>query len=189
MVFHWSLSDSRSYQVSRTLLSILVVLNNVAVWMVFTYPPTSKSSSLFNNPLVTVPKAPIMMGIIVTFMFHNFFNSQARSRYSSFFSLSINLILWSTGTAKSTIVQILFFFVDYYKVLSSGQNQVIRLYVKVRQEFMYAILHERCLLVHIPFVRKVKFKYLADLPVDHLATQSCLVLYSFCANLLHSLII
>ena len=29
MVFHWSLSDSKSPQVSRTLLSILAVLNNV----------------------------------------------------------------------------------------------------------------------------------------------------------------
>ena len=33
-VFHWSLSDSKSPQVSRTLLCILAVLNNVVVWMV-----------------------------------------------------------------------------------------------------------------------------------------------------------
>ena len=32
----------------------------------------------------------------------------------------------------------------------------------------------------------VKFKFLAHFPVNHLATQTCLVLYSFCANLLHS---
>ena len=32
------------------------------------------------------------------------------------------------------------------------------------------------------------FKLLAQFPVDHLPTQSCLVLYSLCANLLHSLI-
>ena len=47
MVFHWSLSDSKS-QVSRTLLSILAVLNNAIVWMVSTLPPTSKSSSPFS---------------------------------------------------------------------------------------------------------------------------------------------
>ena len=41
--------------------------------MVSTHPPTSKSSSPFSNPLVTVPKAPITIGIIVTFMFHSFF--------------------------------------------------------------------------------------------------------------------
>ena len=38
--------------------------------MVSTRPPTSKSSRPFNNPLVTVSKAPI---IIVTLMFHSLF--------------------------------------------------------------------------------------------------------------------
>ena len=85
------LSDSKSPQVSRTLLSIQVVLNNAVVWMVSTHPPTSKSSSPFSNPLVTVPKAPITIGIIVTCMFHSFFNSLARLRYlfPSFHILSV----------------------------------------------------------------------------------------------------
>ena len=73
MVFHWSLSDSMSPQVSRTLLSILAVLNNAVVWIVSTRPPTSKSSSLFNRPLVTLANAPITIGIIDTFMFYSFF--------------------------------------------------------------------------------------------------------------------
>ena len=109
MFFHWSLSDCKSPQVSRTLLNILTVLNNAVVWMVSTRPPTSKSSSPFSNPLVTVPNAPITVSIIVTFMFHSFFNSLARSRYLSFFSLSFNFILWSAWTAKSTILHIPFF--------------------------------------------------------------------------------
>ena len=113
MVFHWSLSDSKSPQVSKTLLSILAVLNNAVVWMVSTRPPTSKSFSPFSNPLVTVPNAPITIGIIVTCMFHSFFNSLARSRYLSLFSHSFSFILWSARTAKSTILQVLFF-VDYY---------------------------------------------------------------------------
>ena len=33
MVFHWSLSDSKFPQVSRTLLSILADLNNAVVWV------------------------------------------------------------------------------------------------------------------------------------------------------------
>ena len=86
MGFRWSLSDGKSPQVSRTLLSILAVLNNAVVWMVSTCPLISKSSSPFNN---TFSKAPIPIGIIVTFMFHSFFNSRARSRYLSFFSLSV----------------------------------------------------------------------------------------------------
>ena len=36
MVFHWSLSDKKSPQVSRTLLSILSDLKNAVVWMVST---------------------------------------------------------------------------------------------------------------------------------------------------------
>ena len=113
MVFHWSLSDSKSPQLSRTLLSIRAVLSNAVVWIVSTRPPTSKSSRPFNNPLIIVPKSPITIGTIVTFMFHSFFNSLARSRYLSFFSHSFSFILWSAGTAKSIILQIVFFVVDY----------------------------------------------------------------------------
>ena len=105
MVFHWSLSDSKFPQVCWTLLSILAFLNNVVVWMVSTRPPTSKSSIPFSYPLLAVPNAPITIGIIVTCMFHVFFNSLARTGYLSFFFHSFCFILWSTGTAKSTILQ------------------------------------------------------------------------------------
>ena len=114
MVYHWSLSDSKSPQVSRTRLRILAVLSHAVVWIVSTHRPTSKSSRPFNNPLVIGPKAPITIGTIVTFMFHSFFNSLARSRYLSFFSLSFRFILWSAGTAKSTILQIFFFFFFFW---------------------------------------------------------------------------
>ena len=90
-------------------LSILAVLKNVVFWMLSSRPTTSTSSSLFSNPLVTVPNAPITIGIMVTSMFHSFFNSLARLRYLSFFSNSFRFILWSAGTAKSTISRMLFF--------------------------------------------------------------------------------
>ena len=45
--YHWSLSDSKSPRVFRTLLSILAVLNYVEVWMISTRHLTSKSSSPF----------------------------------------------------------------------------------------------------------------------------------------------
>ena len=109
MVFHWGLSDCKSPQVSRTLLSILAVLNNAVVLIAFTRPPTSKFSSPFSNPLVTVPNEPITIGIIVTCMFHSFFTSLTRSKYLFFFSHSSSFILWSAGTAKSTILLVLFF--------------------------------------------------------------------------------
>ena len=116
MVFHWRLSDSKSLQVTRTLLSILAVLNSAVVWMVSTRPPSSKPSGPFSNPLVTVPNAPITIGIIVTCMFHSFFKSLARSRYLSLFSHSFSFILWSAGTAKVDYFasSLFLFFFDYY---------------------------------------------------------------------------
>ena len=108
MVFHWSLSDCKCPQGSRTILSILAVYNNVVVWMVSTRPSTSKSARPFSNPLVTVPNAPITIGIIFTCMFHSFFNSLVRLRYLSFFTHSFSFIMWSARTAKSRILHVLF---------------------------------------------------------------------------------
>ena len=124
MVFLWSLSDSKSPQICRTLLSILAVLSNVVIWIVSTRPPISKSSRPFNNP---VSKESITLGTIVTFMFHSFFNSLARSRYLSFFSDSFSFILWSTRTAKLTILQIFFFFFGFLLIIKrSGLLAEIR---------------------------------------------------------------
>ena len=90
MVFYWSLSDNKSPQISRILLSILAVLNSAVVWMLSTRQTTSKSSSPLSNLLDTVPNAPITIGIIVTYMFHSFFNSLVGpGTYSSFHILSV----------------------------------------------------------------------------------------------------
>ena len=191
MIFHRSLSDSKSPQVSRTLLSILAVLSNVVVWMVSSRPPTSKSSSPFSNPLVTVPNAPITIGIIVTFMFHSFFNSLARSRYLSLFSHSFSFILWLAGTAKSTILHILFFLLLLLIIIRSGLLVDIRgsvcmsmshrsLWVSFSRTDAGLCIHLLLMWSNLNFLH---ISYWITLP-----TQSCLVLYSFCANLLHSLI-
>ena len=74
IVFHRIFNYSKSPQISRTLLSILEDLNNAVFWMVSTCPVISKSFSPFTNPLVTVLRAPIIIGIYVTFMFISFFN-------------------------------------------------------------------------------------------------------------------
>ena len=65
MFFHCSLSDSKSPQVSRTRFKILAVHINAVIWIVFTRPPTSKSSRPFNNPFVFVPKVPISIIIFI----------------------------------------------------------------------------------------------------------------------------
>ena len=73
MVFQRIMSDRKSPQVSRTLLNILADLNNVVIWMISTRPLISKSLSHIINPSVTVPRAPITIGINVIFMFHSLF--------------------------------------------------------------------------------------------------------------------
>ena len=97
VVFHWRLSDSKSPQVSGILLGILAVFNNAVVWMVSTRSPTSKSPRPFNKPLVTVPKAPITIGIIVTFMFNSFFQFSSKVEVLislfTFFSFIIIIII------------------------------------------------------------------------------------------------
>ena len=69
MVFYWSLSNSKSPQVSRTLLSILADLNNDVVWIVSTRLLISQPSSPFNDPLVTVTSASITIGMTVNYYY------------------------------------------------------------------------------------------------------------------------
>ena len=187
MVWHWLLSDSKSPQVSRTLHSILVILNNVVVWMVSTRPPTSMSSSPFSNPLVTVPRVSITIVIIVTCMFHSFFNSQARFRYISFFSHYFSFILWSAGTAKSAILQFLYFFIINW----SGLLAEIRWSVWMSKSHrslcvLFSGTVAGLRIYHLFVWSNLNFLHISQWITLH--TQSCLVLYSFCVNFLHSFI-
>ena len=101
VVFHWSLNDSKSSQVSRTFL-------NAVVGMVLILPLISSSSSPFSRLLGIVSSAHTAIGITLTFMFYSFFSSLTRSRYLVIFTFSLMFTLWSAGMAKSTIWQIIF---------------------------------------------------------------------------------
>ena len=103
--------DSKSPQVSRTLLYIFADLNNAIVFVVSTCPLFSKSSIPFTNPLETVPRAPITVNITVTNMFQSFFIFLARSTCLSLFSLSFIFALW---LAKSTLRQVLFIYFFFF---------------------------------------------------------------------------
>ena len=85
MVFHWSLSDSKSRQISRTHLSIQADLINAAVCMVSARPSISISSSFLTKPFGIVPSSLITISITITFMFFSFLSSLARSKYLSLF--------------------------------------------------------------------------------------------------------
>ena len=121
VVSHWILSDSKSPQVSRTLLSILADLNNAVAWNVSTCPPISKSSTPITNTFGIVPGASTTIGITVTFMFQSFFSPLPRSRYSYLFSLVFMFTLRSVGTEKSALQLFSFFsFFFFFCLLSFG---------------------------------------------------------------------
>ena len=154
--------------------------------MVSRRPPTSKSSSLFNNPFVTVPKAPIIISIIVTFMYHTFpcktevlillftvfqfysgvnrEESKVNNFANSFFLLDIIRsgllaeIRWSISMSKS-----------HRSLCVSFYRTDAGLYI------YYLLLWSNLNFLHIS-------QWIT------LLTQSCLVLHPFCANLLYSLI-
>ena len=119
-------------------------------------------------------------------MFHSFFSSLSRSWYLSLFSLSFSFTLWSAGTAKSTIRQVLFifffYFVDEHEIWPSDRDQVICLYLKILEKYAFLIFHDGFWVAHIPFVHVVKFKLLRNSVWITSPTQVCLVLYSFCVN-------
>ena len=155
--------------------------------MVSTRLPTSKSSSPFNNTLVTESKETITFDIIVTFMFHSFFNSPARSRYLSFFSFSFSFILRSARTAKSTILPVLFFMVIIRSGLLADIWWSLSMSKSHRSLCVSFSRTDTGLCIYHLFV----WSYLNFLLISQwitVSTQSCQLLYFLCVNLLHSLI-
>ena len=122
MVFQRRLSDNKPPQVSRTLLSILTNLSNAVVWIVSTYHIISKSS----NPLVTVPRAPITVGIAVTFMLNIFFHFPSKVQVLiplfAFFQFYCVVIRYR----KVHILQVLFFCFCFF-ILGSGRASMVSL--------------------------------------------------------------
>ena len=120
--------------------------------------------------------------------------SLARSMYLSLFSLSFIFTLWSTGTARSTIWQLLIF-LWLFTFTGSGRLAKIKWSVSIsKYQRGLCISFSRIdsgLCIHYLFVSS-NFNFFFFLPNSQwitFPTQSCLVLYSFCTNLLHSLII
>ena len=118
-------------------------------------------------------------------MFHSFFNSLAR--YLSLCSLPLNFTLWSAGTAKSTILQVPLFLliimsgrlakIQWSICMSKSQRSLCVLFTKIADG----------LCIYHLFVW-LNLNFPLNSQRNTLPTLLFLVLYSFCANLLHSLI-
>ena len=150
MVSHWNLSGSKSSQVSRTLLSILADLNNAVVWMVSLVLlfPQSLYQSFGDCTKCTNYNWYHRHFHVPLF----FFNSLWWSKYLSFFLFSFNFTLWGQPGQQSSQFGKFSFLVHYYKVWSSGRDEVIRLYLKIPVELEGLILQDWFWVVHIPFV-------------------------------------
>ena len=77
MVFHWHPSDNKSSLIFRAPLCISADVINSFRW--------SRLAPQFPTLLGTVPRAPIIIGVTFTLIFHIFFSSLARSKYLSTF--------------------------------------------------------------------------------------------------------
>ena len=191
MVFHWRLSDSKYPQVSWTLLSILAIFNNAVVWMVSTRPPTSKSSMPFNDLLVNVPKAPITIGMIVTFIFHSFFQFSSKVEVLiSLFKLFQFYSVVSRDSSVDNFADFLFFYLLI--IIRSGFLAEIRWSVWISKSnrslcVSFSWTGAGLCIYHLIAWSNLNFLHISQWIT--LPTKSCLALSSFCVNLLHFIIL
>ena len=183
ILFQRSLSDSKSPQDSRTLLSILADLKTAVVWMVSIRPQISNSSCRLSEPFQTCElqlESPsslrftslfvLWLGLSTYYFFPFLWSSlcgpleQQNSLRGKFFcQLSLGLVFW-WGFGDLFVTQnARIFFVSF-----------------LRTDYGLHIHH---LVVWLNFTFWLNSRWII------FPTQSCLDLCSFCASLLHLLII
>ena len=191
-VFHKSFSRWSFTEVCVTvsplkspgLFSILAVLHNAVIWMVSTHPPISKSSSPFNNLLVTVPKTPITIGIIVTIMFHSLsIPWQGSGTYLSLHILSV-LFCGQSGQQSRQFCKYSFFRKVWF--LAEIRWSVCMSKSPRSLCLSFSRTAAGLCIYHLFVCSNLNFLHFSQWIT--LPTQSCLVFYSVCANLLNSLI-
>ena len=114
LVIHKSQSDSISPQVTRTLLSILVDLNNASVRIVSILLLISNSSKLLSKLIGIVPTALTTIGITVNVIFHSFLSSLARSWYLSLFRFILLSLCGSQERQNPLDRKFSFFFLFFF---------------------------------------------------------------------------
>ena len=156
--------------------------------MVSTCPLISKCSSLCTNPLVTVPSALITIGITVTFMFHSFF--QFSSKVLVLISFFVFLLFYPVVSQNGKVHYSAgcFFLLT---ITRSGLLAEIRWSVCISKSqrilcVSFSRMDSELCIYHL-FVWS-KWNFLHNSQWITFPIQPCLVLFSFCTNLLHSLI-
>ena len=188
MVFPWSLSDSKSPQVSWTHLSILADPNNAVVWTVSTRPVIFKSSSPCTNPFGNFNKGTNYNWYRCHFHVPQFF--QFSSKVQVLILLFTFFQFHSVVPADNRVpnsASSLFLLI----IIRSGLLGEIRWSVCI-SKFQRGLCVSFCrtdswLCIYHLFVRS-NFNFLQNSQLITWSTKACLVSHSFCANLLHSLI-
>ena len=157
--------------------------------MVSTRLLISKSSSTGTNTLVTVPRAPITISMISIFLLYSLFNSLTKVEILiSFFTFFKFYSVVSRDSKVHNSASSLFFL-----LIISRSDRLIEIWWSVcflkclRSLFVAFSRTDTGVYIYHLFVWS-NFNFLHNSQWITLATQSCLVLYSFCASLLHSLI-
>ena len=131
-----------------------------------------------------MPKVPITIGIIITLMFHSFFNSLARFRNLSFFSISFY------GQPVQQSPQFSKFFFLLITIRSGLLAEIMWSVCMSKSLTSLCVSFSRTdaglCIYHLFVWSNSNFLHISQCIT--LPTQSCLVLYFFCANWLHSLI-
>ena len=130
-------------------------------------------------PLGIVPSIPITIGLTVTFMFHSFLSSLAMSICSSLFSLSFK---YYSVVCRDNKVRYLAGSLFCWLSLS------LVIWPTLGDRFVSQNSREVCGSHSAGQIPGCAYTTLASQWITF-STQSCLVLYSFCINLQHSLII
>ena len=120
-------------------------------------------------------------------MFQSLFSSLARFKYLCLFLFVLIFILWSAGTAKFTIRQVL----SFLSIVISGCEAEIRWSVCISKSprilcVSFSRTDPGLCMYHLRV--STNFNFLENSQWIPFSTKLCLVLYSFSANLLHSLI-
>ena len=136
--------------------------------MVAILPLISESFSPCTNPLVTVPWNLFTISITVSFIVHSFFSVllQDRSTYPSFYFPSV--LPYGKVEQQNPLLRrssFSFFFSFFLTITMSGR--LAEMWWSVCISKFQRILCVSLRVVHIPFVRMVKFYILARFPVDH----------------------
>ena len=164
-------------------------LNNTIVGRVSIHSPIFNFSTSLSKPLGTVSSALLSICIILTFRFYSFLTSLTMSKY-----LSLLCFLWyfhciSMGQQSSLYGKFLSFLLLI--VTKSGVLAWIKSFVfisKSQRILWLSFCRKNSDLWIYHLVIWSSFNFLHNSQWITFLTQSCLVLYSFSVNLLHSFI-